>query len=91
MHLTSHEQTILGLIARGRSDRAIAEELDISLSTARKHRENLLAKFEVSKSSQLVVRYFADYGVPLKKMQQRLAPRQFRCASWRWSSCCCKA
>lgn len=59
MHLTLREQTVLGLIAHGLSDRQIAMQLAISLSTARKHRENLLSKFHVRKSAQLVAHYFA--------------------------------
>lgn len=58
MRLTAREQTVFSLIAQGLSDRQIAEDLAISLSTARKHRENLLAKFQVRKSAQLVARYF---------------------------------
>lgn len=58
MRLTAREQTVFGLIAQGLSDRQVAAELAVSLSTARKHRENLLSKFQVRKSTQLVARYF---------------------------------
>ncbi|QDQ28376.1 hypothetical protein FNU76_19585 [Chitinimonas arctica] len=67
MHLTPREQTVLALIARGHTDRDIAERLSFSLSTARKHRENLLLKFHAGKSTRLVIQYFAIYGVALKK------------------------
>lgn len=67
MHLTCREQTVLALIARGHTDREIAEELSFSPSTARKHRENLLAKFQVTKSTQLLAHFFAGPGAALKK------------------------
>lgn len=55
----------LSLIARGFTDRDIAALLAISLSTARKHRENLQRKLQLRKSAQLTVYYLehcADFG-----------------------------
>jgi DNA-binding NarL/FixJ family response regulator len=42
--LSSREVEVLRLIAAGRSNRQIADELVISLNTARKHVANILAK-----------------------------------------------
>ncbi|PMS10912.1 helix-turn-helix transcriptional regulator [Trinickia caryophylli] len=64
---TSREETVLALIAQGMTDREIAAQLSFSISTARKHREALLAKFHARKSAQLVSRYFVRYPHALKK------------------------
>lgn len=69
MKITDREHVVLALIARGLTDREIATELGFADSTARKHRENLLAKFQVSKSSLLVLRYLG-----LKECPQRCCP-----------------
>ena len=60
--LTSREIQALGLIARGSTDRDIAASLAISLSTARKHRENLQRKLDLHKSAQLVIYYCEQFG-----------------------------
>ena len=66
MTLTQREETVLELIVRGGTDREIATSLGIAISTARKHRENLLAKFQARKSAELVVPWFAHTGAPKK-------------------------
>ncbi|MBI0329369.1 LuxR family transcriptional regulator [Burkholderia plantarii] len=58
MSLTSRESAVLELIALGNTDREIAERLGIATSTARKHRENLLIKFQARKSAELVMVWF---------------------------------
>jgi DNA-binding NarL/FixJ family response regulator len=55
--LSAREMQALSLIARGFTDRDIAEMLSVSLSTARKHRENLQRKLGLKKSAQLAVYY----------------------------------
>lgn len=67
MKLTHREAEVFGLIASGLTDREIADRLFVSLTTARKHRENVLAKLGCTKSAQLVVRYFALSPDALKK------------------------
>jgi DNA-binding CsgD family transcriptional regulator/pimeloyl-ACP methyl ester carboxylesterase len=47
VHLTSREMDVLRLLAQGRSGRAIAAELSISLSTAQRHIANIYAKIGV--------------------------------------------
>lgn len=46
--LTPREQAVLGLVAAGRTNRQIAEELFISPKTASVHVSNILAKLGVS-------------------------------------------
>lgn len=67
MKLTQRENVVLGLIAEGFTDREIADQLSFSISTARKHRENVLGKFQFRKSSQLVMQYFILNAEALKK------------------------
>ena len=47
-HLTPREQSVLGLVALGRTNRQIADELYISPKTASVHVSNILAKLEVT-------------------------------------------
>ncbi|CAM3151479.1 response regulator transcription factor [Cupriavidus taiwanensis] len=67
MNLTTREETVLACIARGMSDREIAARLSFSVSTARKHREHLLAKMQLRKSSQLTMYYLARQHGLFKK------------------------
>jgi DNA-binding NarL/FixJ family response regulator len=50
--LTPREREILGLVAHGHSNRAIAERLVISERTARTHVSNILAKLGVASRTQ---------------------------------------
>jgi DNA-binding NarL/FixJ family response regulator len=52
--LTAREQQILALFAQGLSLGAIAEQLNISLRTVEKHKENVMRKLNVGNSVQLV-------------------------------------
>ncbi|TFL19714.1 response regulator [Jannaschia formosa] len=60
--LTSREQTILLLLARGRSNKEVAHELDISVRTVETHRKNLKRKFGISSTAGLT-RYAMEHGV----------------------------
>jgi len=53
--LTRREQEVAALVARGRSNRAIADELVISERTVEKHVANILARLEVTSRAQLAV------------------------------------
>ena len=53
-HLTTREKEILALIAKGKTDKEIASELFISITTAKKHRTNLIVKTEVKNTAELV-------------------------------------
>ena len=51
--LSKREKEVLHLIIKGKTNREIADRLFISLTTARKHRTNLIHKFGVRNSAEL--------------------------------------
>jgi non-specific serine/threonine protein kinase len=51
--LTRREREIVGLIAEGRTNKAIAEELFISPATAARHVANILAKLGFTSRTQI--------------------------------------
>jgi NarL family two-component system response regulator LiaR len=53
--LTGREQEVLRLVARGRSNREIAQELFISEKTVKTHVSNILGKLHLEQRTQLVV------------------------------------
>ena len=53
--LTGREQEVLRLVARGRSNREIAQELFISDKTVKTHVSNILGKLHLEQRTQLVV------------------------------------
>ncbi len=53
-HFTPREQQVLHLIVKGETDIEIADKLIISISTARKHRNNLILKSKVKNTAALV-------------------------------------
>jgi DNA-binding CsgD family transcriptional regulator len=53
-HLTPREDEILRLIVTGASNQEIADQLFISLGTAKKHVENIMSKAGVSRRTELV-------------------------------------
>ena len=60
--LTSREQTILLLLAEGRSNREVAAELEISVRTVETHRKNLKRKLGIASTAGLT-RYALEHGV----------------------------
>ncbi|ENN88954.1 putative two-component response regulator transcriptional regulatory protein [Rhizobium freirei PRF 81] len=60
--LTPRERRILGLIVAGRSNREIAEELEITPATAETHRKNLKKKLGIATTASLI-RYALDHGI----------------------------
>lgn len=54
--LTDREREVLTLIARGRSNAQIAEELSISLKTVRNHASNIFNKLQVADRAQAAIR-----------------------------------
>lgn len=54
IHLTNREKEILKLVANGLSNKLIADELNISSRTVETHRTNLLRKFDVYNTAELV-------------------------------------
>lgn len=55
--LTPQEQVILGLLAEGLSNQAIADQLVVSVKTVKSHLSNIFGKLGVHTRSQAVVRY----------------------------------
>ena len=60
--LTSREQTILLELAQGRSNREVAETLEISVRTVETHRKNIKRKLGISSTAGLT-RYAMEHGV----------------------------
>jgi DNA-binding NarL/FixJ family response regulator len=54
--LTDREREILNLIAQGRDNAAIAQQLVISLKTVRNHVSNIFSKLQVADRAQAIVR-----------------------------------
>jgi two-component system, LuxR family, response regulator FixJ len=52
--LTGRERKIMALVIDGKTNKAIAQELDISVKTVENHRHNLMTKAGVSSVAQLV-------------------------------------
>ena len=60
--LTAREREVVALIARGASNKAIAQELFISPATAARHVANILAKLGYSSRSQVAAWAAASSG-----------------------------
>jgi DNA-binding NarL/FixJ family response regulator len=52
--LTSREKEILLLIAKGEISKEIAHQLNISINTVNRHRQNILEKLNVNNSIEAV-------------------------------------
>lgn len=53
-NLSDREKEVLRLIVKGKTDKSISEKLNISIQTAKKHRNNLILKTEVNNTAELV-------------------------------------
>lgn len=60
--LTSREQTVLLELAQGKSNRVVAETLNISVHTVETHRKNIKRKLGISSTAGLT-RYALEHGV----------------------------
>jgi DNA-binding NarL/FixJ family response regulator len=60
--LTAREREVLAGVARGLSNRAIAEELGITERTARTHVSNVLAKLHLSSRTQAAL-FAVEHGL----------------------------
>lgn len=60
--LTGREQTILLQLAQGKSNRDVAQALDISVRTVETHRKNIKCKLGISSTAGLT-RYALEHGV----------------------------
>lgn len=52
--ITPREKEVLELVAKGFSTKQIADQLDISIRTVESHRINMLKKFKVSNTAELI-------------------------------------
>lgn len=66
--LTEQEQRILGLIAEGKTNREIAQEVHLSDKTVKNYVSNILGKLEVSRRSQAAA-YMAERRVRRYRLQ----------------------
>ncbi|WP_449396905.1 response regulator transcription factor [Devosia riboflavina] len=55
--LTPREQDVAALVARGLSDKEIAEQLELQVGTVKVHVKSLLRKFEAANRTQFALRY----------------------------------
>ena len=62
--LTSRESEVLGLLAEGHNNSAIAEQLFISPETVRTHRKNLMRKLDVHNIAALVKLSLENHLIP---------------------------
>ena len=67
--LTARERVLLGLLAKGRSNQALAEELGISINTVKYHLRGVYEKLSVNSRGQAIALYYAtpeayDLGGP---------------------------
>ena len=53
--LTAREKEVLSLLAEGRSNKEVANELDIGLSTVETHRGNLMQKLNLHNTAEIVL------------------------------------
>ncbi len=52
--LTDREKQVLKLVAEGRSNKEVAELLDISVKTAMSHREHIMQKLDLHSRTELI-------------------------------------
>ncbi|MBO9688119.1 MAG: helix-turn-helix domain-containing protein [Mitsuaria chitosanitabida] len=57
--LTPREAQVIQALAQGRTSKEIAQALGVSDQTVRKHRENLMRKFQVHSTAALIRRWWA--------------------------------
>lgn len=78
MKLSPREYQVAELIAWGASDKEVADELSISVLTARTHRRNILGKIRGHNAADLT-RWFFEMKA---KQSFGLNPRQVRHITW---------
>jgi DNA-binding NarL/FixJ family response regulator len=65
--LTQREKEVLSLVAAGASDKAIAEELSISIHTVKSHMRNILAKLHLSHRHEAALYALREGLIPRSK------------------------
>ena len=69
--LTHRELELATLIARGRSNREIAQQLVIAISTAERHVANILAKLDLNSRTQIVAWVLERGGSDVGRVSSR--------------------
>ena len=59
LRLTSREEEVLGLVAKGYSNKEIADKLAVTFETVRDHLKKIYSKLHVHSRTQAAARYFA--------------------------------
>jgi DNA-binding CsgD family transcriptional regulator len=78
--LTDRENEVLQLVAEGRSNKEVATQLKVGLSTVETHRANLMQKLNLHSTAEIVL---LQFGRELLRSGQRT------CASVRWRHALC--
>lgn len=60
--LTTREKTIVQLLAEGKTPKDIADLLNISVFTVRRHRDNIMRKLNIKKLADLI-KYALSRGI----------------------------
>ncbi len=63
LSLTGRELDVIRLVARGHSNKAVARELDITISTVKTHLRNIYRKLGVEDRAQLIIKAIKN-GIP---------------------------
>ena len=71
--LTPRETEVLSYLASGKTNRQIAKELHLSLSTVKRHLEHILAKLKVSDRTQAAVKA-VEMGLPTPEREGSINP-----------------
>jgi DNA-binding NarL/FixJ family response regulator len=72
IRMTSRETEVLQLVAEGKSNKQVAEELGISVKTVEKHRDHLMQKLGIHDTAGLT-RYAIEAGVIESSVQLTIA------------------
>ena len=57
---TKRELEVIDLLARGLSEKEVADKLNISSATVNNHTRNMREKFGLTKNSELILKYIAE-------------------------------
>ena len=52
--LTQREREVMQLIAEGKSNKEVAQQLDVSVKTVESHRRNLMVKLDIHETASIV-------------------------------------
>ncbi|MEM7507386.1 MAG: response regulator transcription factor [Pseudomonadota bacterium] len=68
--LTKRERSLLELLAKGHSNKALAAELNISVNTVKFHLRAVFDKLSVSSRTQAIARYYASAATRAELLEQ---------------------